>query len=231
MDVKARHGRRWFLGAIIAAVGLVFLSRCAPKANVEAPPPPPPPELAGKAAEAEALFKKGCYVGFKRAIDIYHELYAQPSMRGKILLPYVKTLILMSVREKEIGILNERYIQKAGDLVKQNPSLQAFAPYLQLSDTMYPKTKGVMRDINIMATRKVVDDVLKNVQLKNEMKARAQSDDYYAYLYVNFYAAYANYFEQKEELLGFAKLYPDSILFKYKYASADHGRIRSCSKP
>jgi len=222
MDGRSKCRNRWFLGTIIAVWGLLFLSRCAPKANVQAPPPPPTPELSSRASEAEALFKKGCYVGFKKAIDIYHELYAQPSIRGKILLPYVKALILMSVREKEIGLLNQRYIQWAGDLVSQNPSLRAFAPYVQLSDTMYPKTKGIMRDVNVTRTVKVVDDILKNAQIKAEMKARAQSDDYYAYLYVNFYSNYSNYLEQKEEVSSFAKLFPDSILFKYKTATADY---------
>ena len=221
MDLRAGHSVRWFPRIIFAVLGLMLLSCCAPKAKVQAAPPIPAPELENRAADAERFLKKGCYVGFKKAVEIYQELYAQPSIRGKITVSFIKTLILMTVRERELGILNDRYIQKATEILKENPSLRSFAPYVDLANTMYPKTKGIMRDINVVGTVKVVGDFLKNAELKADMKLKAQSDDYYAYLYVSFYSSFANYLEQKEELSGFAKLYQDSILFKYKTATAD----------
>jgi tetratricopeptide (TPR) repeat protein len=221
MDLRAGHSVRWFPRIIFAVFGLMLLSCCAPKAKVQAVPPIPTPELENRATDAERFSRKGCYVGFKKAVEIYQELYAQPSIRGKITVSFIKTLILMTVRERELGILNDRYIQKATEILKENPSLRSFAPYVDLANTMYPKTKGIMRDINVMGTVKVVGDFLKNAELKADMKLKAQSDDYYAYLYVSFYSSFANYLEQKEELSGFTKLYPDSILFKYKTATAD----------
>lgn len=221
MGVKAGHSAHWLPRIIFAVLASMLLSCCAPKEKVQTAPPTSTPELENKAVEAERFFKKGCYVGFKKAIEIYQELYTQPSMRGKITVSFIKTLILMTVRERELGILNDRYIQKAMEILKENPSLRSFVPYVELANTMYPKTKGIMRDINVMGTVKVVGDVLKNAELKADMKLKALSDDYYAYLYVNFYSSFANYLEQKEELSGFAKLYQDSILFKYKTATAD----------
>jgi tetratricopeptide (TPR) repeat protein len=221
MDDKAGHSAHWLPRIIFAVLGLMLLSCCASKEKVQTAPPTPTPELENKTAEAERFFKKGCYVGFKKAIEIYQELYAQPTMRGKITVSFIKTLILMTVRERELGILNDRYIQKAAEILKENASLRSFVPYVELANTMYPKTKGIMRDINVMGTVKVVDDVLKNVQLMADLKRKAETDDYYAYLYLSFYSSFANYLDQKEELSGFAKSYPDSIFFKYKTAAAD----------
>ena len=221
MDLKARYAAQRLCRIIPVVLGLIVLTCCAPKAAVKVTPPTAAPELEDKAAEAEALFKKGCYVGFKKAIEIYQELSARPAVKNKILIPYLKTLILMSVRQKELGLLDNKYVQRARDIVKANPSLRAFAPYVELADTMAPKTKGIMRDINVVGTVKVVADVLKNVQLKDDMKLKAQAEDYYAYLYVTFFTSYANYLDQREELSGFTKLFPDSILFKYKNATAD----------
>jgi tetratricopeptide (TPR) repeat protein len=221
MDRKARRAAQALCRIMPAVLGLIFLSRCAPNAEMRVAPPAAAPELENKAAEAETLFKKGCYIGFKRAIEIYRELSAQPAIKKKILVPYLKALILMSVRQKELGFLDNEYIQRARDVVKDNSSLRAFAPYIDLADAMSPKTRGIMRDIDVKGTVKVVADVLRNVQVKDDMKLKAQAEDYYAYLYVTFFTSFANYLEQEDELSSFTKLYPDSILFKYKNATAD----------
>jgi tetratricopeptide (TPR) repeat protein len=221
MDIKTRHAAQRLCRIIPAVLSLIVLNCCAPKAAVKMAPPAAAPEFENRTAEAEALFKKGCYVGFKKAIEIYQGLYAQRAIKNRVLVPYVKALILMSVRQKELGLLDDTYIQRARDLIKDSSSLRVFAPYVDLADAMSPKTRGIMRDINVVGTVKVVADVLKNVQLKDDMKLKAQAEDYYAYLYVTFFTSYANYLDQKEELSSFTKLYPDSILFKYKNATAD----------
>ena len=219
MSGKARHFTKRQRRIFFTVVGIISLSSCAPKAKVHVVPPAPTPRLENRAAEAESFFKKGCYVGFKKAIEIYQELYAQPAIKIRILVPYIKALVLMAVREKELGILDDKYIRRARDVMDENPSLQSFAPYVKLADAMYPKTKGIMRDIDITGTVKVVHDYLKNPKLKADMKLRALSDEYYAYLYVSFYTNYAYYLDQKEDLSGFTNLYPNSIFFKYKNAT------------
>jgi len=221
MDMKARHAGQGLCRIIPAVLASIFLTCCAPKAGVKTAPSTAAPVLDDKAAQAEAFFKKGCYIGFKKAIEIYEPMYTQRAMKNKILVPFMKALILMSVRQKELGLLDDKYIQRARDVVEDNSSLRAFAPYIDLTEAMSPKTRGIMKDIDVKGTVKVVADVLKNVQLQDDMKIKAQADDYYAYLYVSFFTSFGRYLEQKEELSNFTKLYPDSILFKYKNATAD----------
>ena len=200
-------------------MSLMLLWCCVPKAKVQVASPPIASELENRITEAHALVKKGCYVGFKRAIQVYEELYSQPSIKNTIIVPFVKILILMTVRERELGILNDSYIQKASIVIKGNPVLQFFVPYIELVNWMYPMTKGIMRDIDTIGTWQIVNNFLKNDRLNAEMRFRAESDDYFAYLYVTFSMEYAKFLNQKEELSAFAKQYPDSILFKYKNAT------------
>jgi tetratricopeptide (TPR) repeat protein len=176
-------------------------------------------EFEDQAAAADAFFKKGCYVDFKKAIAIYRELYTQLSMKDKIRVPFVKVLILMTVRERDLGILNDSYIQMASDVIQGYPTLQFSVPYIELVKWMYPKTRGIMQDIDTMGTWQIVNKFLKNKRLNAEMQLRARSDDYFAYLYVTFYLEYARYLGEKGELADFSKQYPDSILFKYKKAT------------
>ena len=221
MDMKTNHVGQGLCRTIPALLTLIFLSCCAPKEAVKTAPSIAAPVLDDKATQAEVFFKKGCYIGFKKAIEIYEQLYAQRATKNKVLVPFMKALILMSVRQKELGLLDDGYIQRARDVVRDNSSLRGFTPTIDLADAMPPKTRGIMRDIDVKGTVKVVADVLKNVQFKDDMKLKAQADDYYAYLYVTFFTSFDRYLEQREELASFTKLYPDSILFKYKNATAE----------
>jgi tetratricopeptide (TPR) repeat protein len=219
MSVNTQYGGQRHLGMIAVAFGLISLCCCAPQTEILKAHVGPTPDLEKKAAAADGFFKKGCYVGFKKAIAIYDELYFQPAIKIRILVPYIKALVLMSVREKELGILDDKYIQRTREVIKENPSLQSFAPYIELADGMYPKTKGIMKDIDVMATVKIVNDYLKNPKLSAEMKLKAFSDDYFAYLYSSFCLSYANYLDPKEYLSGIMSLYPNSVLFEYKNAA------------
>ena len=83
MNGRARHLAHKHRRIIFTVVGIIFLSCCTPKVKVHVTPPTPTPQLENRATEAESFFKKGCYVGFKKAIEIYQELYAQPAIKSK----------------------------------------------------------------------------------------------------------------------------------------------------
>lgn len=217
--VKRRRKRRSYQRILLTVISLILLWHCVPKAKVHVAPEPVASKFENRVAEADALVKKGCFVGFKRAIQIYEELYGQTFLKNKIVVPFLKTLVLMAVRERELGILNDSYIQRASNVIKGNPALQFFVPYIELVNWMYPKTKGIMRDIDTMGTVQIVNKFLKNDGLNAEMRLRAESDECFAYLYVTFFTEYARFLDRKEELSGFARKYPDSILFKYKSAT------------
>ena len=176
--------------------------------------------------EAEGEFKRGCYDGFKTAIEIYGKLYDDPSMRRRVAFPYVRALLLMIVRERELGILNNAYYEKGISVVKENPPLQQFLPFFETAHSMTIQTKGVIRDFAGGFTPRGMDDIQKQAAFEADLKAKAGIEDFNAYLYAAFYLGSGGLGInlgggtgiQRGELDVLVKTYPDSILMKYKDA-------------
>jgi tetratricopeptide (TPR) repeat protein len=211
--------------SILAAV--LFSLACAPAAKVETGPPPA--ELVRKASAADAQVKRGCYAGYKEAIRIYQELYVQPSMKPQVALPYLRSLVLMIVREREIGILDHHRYQTGIEIIRENPSLEAFVTLFNAADSLSPRTRGIMQDIDPVALKRVYDNQIDQRQAKESLYNKALTEDYYAYLYAAFFTGYGYYAERVEESIkGILARYPDSILMKYKnaiYPRPDRDRL------
>ena len=199
---------------ITAAVGIILAAACAPAGRVETGPPP---EIQLKIADASAQAARGCYIGFKNALRTYQELYAQPALRSRIASPYLRTLLLMMIREREVGILNPTNYPRAAAIIRENPALQSMLPLFDVADALSTRTRGIMQDINPVAVKRVYDDILKQVQA--ELRTKALADDYYAYLYVAFFTGYGLYAEKKDEFVADLQArHPQSVLMKYKNA-------------
>jgi hypothetical protein len=66
---------------------LLSVAACAPRAGVTVAPDP---AVEAKLAEADALLAKACYRPLKRAWRTYAELYAQPALRKRVAVPFLK---------------------------------------------------------------------------------------------------------------------------------------------
>jgi tetratricopeptide (TPR) repeat protein len=201
--------------SILAAA--LFSLTCAPEAKVETGPPPA--ELIEKASAADAQLRRGCYAGYKEAIWIYQELYTQPSMKSQVALPYLRSLLLMIIREREIGILDHHRYQTGIEIIRENPSLEGFVPLFNGADSLSPRTRGIMQDIDPVAVKRVYENQINQPQAKQALYNKALAEDYYAYLYAAFFTGYGYYAEKVEESVkGILARYPDSVLLKYKNA-------------
>jgi tetratricopeptide (TPR) repeat protein len=201
------------------ALGAALLGAiaCGPGTTVETAPPPP--ELAARAVAADGQAKRGCYVGFKNAVGIYEELYAQPAMKRRVAYPYVRTLLLLLVREREIGVLSHTSFKRASEIIAENPSLQQFRTFFDIADSLAPRTRGIMQDISITGVRKVYDDVLKAEDFQKTLRGLAEDEDYFAYIYVAFFTGYGFFTEQLDDATkDVLKRFPDSLLMRYKNA-------------
>jgi len=211
---SARDSRTLWIALVLSAAA--FAAACGPPAAVA--PPAPSPELTAKAARAEGEFKRGCYDGFKTAIGLYGSLYDDPGMRRRVAYPYVRALLLMIVRERELGILNNAYYEKGISIIKDNPPLQQFLPLFETAHSMTIQTKGVIRDFAGGFTPRGMDDIKKQAEFEADLKARTAVEDYNAYLYAAFYLGSGGYGVKREDLDALVKAYPDSILMRYKDA-------------
>ena len=76
-------------------------------------------------------------------------MYAHPGPQRRIGPAYVKTAILIDVREKEIGIVDVAYLKKALAAIRANRALGEYMLYADLTRAIWAKQKGVMGDLGI----------------------------------------------------------------------------------
>ena len=228
MRITARAGRA---SSAIGIVGLVVFSfSCAPAGSIK--PKSSAVLVQKQTAVAEAQVRRGCFVGFKRAIGIYREIYADPSARKTIAPAYLKVLLLMAVRERELGILGHDSYRASLEILSEQPALAGFQSYFEVADYLPLRTRGIMQDVDVVDVKqRVYDDILTPKQAQEDLRGKALGDDFYAYLYIAFFTGYGYYAEKKDELVGdLLNRYPESIFIKYRSAISpqpDAERLRS----
>jgi tetratricopeptide (TPR) repeat protein len=196
---------------------ILLFSFCAPHPQEKLQIAPPPVNAEAKVIEAETLTKRACYVCFKQAFQIYEDLYAYPSLKKKLALQFLKTSLLLAFRTKEIGIINPTPLNTASTLILENPELSGFLPCVKIVGSVWPKTKGVMRDIDPAYVWMIDKEELEKI--RQELKVKAASDEFMAYLHLATYCYYEYLAGEKEDISAYLKLYPDSRLVKYKNAT------------
>jgi tetratricopeptide (TPR) repeat protein len=214
--------------AACLALSVCLSFSCAPKTRVEAGPAPPD-ELEKNLSEAQAQFNRGCFVGFKKAVEIYERLYGQRTAKRRVAYPYIRALLLKLIREREVGILSHACYQKGIQVIKENPPLKTFESYFEIAESLSPRTRGIMQDISVVVVKQIYDEVLKKTQA--DLQSKALADDYHAYLYAAFFTGYALYAEKKDPFaVEILARYPDSVLLKYKnaiYPEENPGRLQA----
>jgi len=177
----------------------------------------PAPEIALKLDEAKAQVARGCYVGFKRAIRIYQELYVRPALRGPVASPYLSALLLMMLREREMGILDPGLHPRAAAVIRENPSLRSLRPLFDIADSLPARSRGIMQDINPVAMKRLTDDTL--APARADLRAKAPLNDYYAYLYIALFGGFGTYPTPDDDFIkDLLQRFPQSILISYKSA-------------
>ncbi len=179
---------------------------------------PKPDDSAAKIAEAEGLIRRGHFTAFKKAADLYKEVYLRPGRAGGVASYYVRTLVLLRIRENQIGILFGPTAEEARRVIRENPGLKGLSAFLDMADSLSAirPSQGIQTDVNPVQVKRGVDNADK---LKAELKARAADEDFYAYLYVSFFGSLSGWSsDQKEDLAPIYALFPDSPLMLYANA-------------
>ncbi|UCC40577.1 MAG: hypothetical protein JSV96_03785 [Candidatus Aminicenantes bacterium] len=198
---------------------LVPLAFCAPKKEVDAVPKISEFEYEGRIEEADTLFSRGNYSCLKEAFQIYSDLLPEPYHRESTKEKLIKTALLLTLREKELGILEYKYLAKATNLIKTSPTLPEFPIYLDIVNSIPKKTKGVTRDFvrDSSQVDMTYDEIKKHVHTWNmHLKEKSGSDEFFAYLYISLNSDLSHYIEEKPVLTPLLKIYSDSPLIQYK---------------
>lgn len=198
---------------------LIPLAFCAPKKRVDVTPKISEFEYESRIEEADALFKRGNYSCLKEAFEIYKDLLPAPYQEGLTQEKLIKTALLLTLREKELGILDYRYLGAAANLIKASPRLPEFAVYLDIVSSIPQKTKGVTRDFFRDSSQidTTYDELKKHVHTWNmRLKEKSASDEFFAYLYLALNCYLSHFIGEKPNLTPLSRDYPDSPLIQYK---------------
>lgn len=186
-----------------------------------------------KAAFTEAfhraghLFEAGHYAGLRQACCDYRKLLDVPEFRKQAGSGFIKTALLLTLREKELGIIRHDFFQEAAALAKGPPAFEALFPYLEIVEHIPDETKGIVGEIapenpagdSEDDLDRFFDWVNNRIPVLNEwLKARAASTDFDAYLYISFRSAFSSHFDNDPEPFDagrFFDIFPESPLLGY----------------
>ena len=198
---------------------LVFLTLCycAPAEKIVVIPPPP--DADAKLTAADDAAKKASYVGLKAAVRMYGDFYKFSALRKKVATPYLNAVLLFALREKEIGISNAATMELANRLIVENTALSGFVPYKDIVANIMPKGKGVMGDYDARLVSPIPYSTDELEKIHADLKTKAHSDEFFAYLSAVLTCLFPYNLKDKEDPAELLKVYPGSILLKYKAAT------------
>jgi tetratricopeptide (TPR) repeat protein len=216
----------------------IILSSCAPKDKVELQPLLLE-EFQDKTEAAERLFKTGSYACLKESYQIYQELLSiqhnQKSTKKKLL----KTAIILTIRQRELGVHDNTYLDEASALIQDNPFLSDFMTFVDLADSINPGSKGMRGDIIDDSRRAEArrERLMENMEKwRQELKEKSVAEEFYAYLYIarNCQFSYSikgkKVIREEADLTPFQGIFPQSPLIQYKLALCPKKDMESLKK-
>jgi tetratricopeptide (TPR) repeat protein len=197
-----------------------FFASCQTQKNAELSPIDSDIHLQNSKV-ADTLYTAGSYSCLKDAYDIYEELLVLPFGREATTEKLFKTSLLLSLRVKELGIIDNTYLRRAEELALAYPHLLRFESYLKIASCIPYSIKGIAGGfLDIRPNLNEYYDWLKtNIKpLDEELRANAETTEFHAYMYISFYAAFSYYIGKEYELGPFLDLFPGSAMIKYRMA-------------
>ncbi len=197
---------------------VMLLSACSGGGQVLIGPDGVPVE--SRKAEAAGLVQKGHYGAFKKAALIYAGLYTLQPARQAVAVDYVRTLVLLRIRERQLSIQSSRTVETALAVLRENPELAGLKFYVDQADLVSARTRGIQTDIDTRSfarwTQADFEKAMKAARtFQAELRAKAASEEFSAYCYLVFYASMASMREGQEDFSPLFALFPDSRLMRY----------------
>ncbi len=132
--------------AILLLTALAGLTACSPaKPAVVAPKTPDRVDSRApeRLAEADALVRAGCLDCLVSAFNTYDSLRTVPQVAGVATERATRTAVLAGLRERELGIEESGYFERARQLAAAAESLnEIIDPILEIAETMPSRTAG-----------------------------------------------------------------------------------------
>lgn len=213
---------------------LLFIFACQTRVKVGSSPPASfYLEVESALNKATAYLDRGCYIGFREAFKTLKPLVSLtapwPEFRSRLLPLYIKSGLLLGMREKEIGLATST-LDELSLLLGRPDEWVELRDFYEIARGSSVQSKGVMAyDERRFDTRAKIEDWEKwkkdMERLKEEAEQRlqrlttkAQQDEMAAYFWLS---AYFNFFSYRDSELTpqvVLSLFPHSRLVRFKIA-------------
>jgi len=168
--------------------------------------------------EADKLYERGAYTCLKKAFSLYEEALSVPVFQNQNREKLLRISILLAIREKELGFLEDTYLKKASTIISNSLSLADYSVILEIASTLPRKTAGIVGDLVEDGQRVVIpfDEIRENfTDWLALLKQRSDEDALYAYIYISSCAAFYYLIEEKPDFASIQEAYADSLLIQY----------------
>ncbi len=168
--------------------------------------------------EADKLYERGAYTCLKEAFLLYEEALSVPVFQNQNREKLLRTSILLAIREKELGFLDDAYLKKASTILSTSPSLADYSIILKIASTLPRKTAGIIGDLIEDGQRVIIpfDEIRENfADWLALLKQRSDEDAFYAYVYISSCAAFYYLIEETPDFASIQEAYADSLLIRY----------------
>ena len=171
---------------------------------------------------ADTLYTAGNYRSLKEAYKTYKKLLVVPFEQEETAEKLLKTALVLSLRVKELGVIDSSFLLQAEELIAAYPHLVKYQSYLKFISCIPYKVKGIgggFLDIT-PNLNEYYDWIKENIKpLNEELKANAEITEFFAYMYICFYAEFSYFIDEEyDNLTSFFDLFPESTMIKYRLA-------------
>ncbi len=210
---------------IIVLFLFCFIPGCTPKKKIEVTTQQLV-EYNNIIKEADSLYSRGCFIPLKKAFNLYKQALTYPVFQKKTSEKLLKTAILLGLRERELGILDEKYFSEAEKILEASPYLAEYSRLLKIAGTIPRKTVGVVGDFVEDGDRVIVtmDDLKEDIKEWTALlKEKATLEEIYAYVAMEFFSTFSYFIKQEFDFIPIEQAFPDSPLIRYKLATLPKG--------
>jgi tetratricopeptide (TPR) repeat protein len=181
-------------GLTALAVALLLGSACAKSRPTSALPAP---DVTGRLARAGDLLRTGCFDCLEEALAEYEAVLLVsnlgPADGDTAADGAIRAALLLEVRQRELGMADDGYLQRAKDLIGTRPDrVAAFSPHLYSVESLPRRDARFLGPTGPDGLRRMQELRVNFPALVEERRLGADADPLAAYLWLAFYCTHSD---------------------------------------
>ena len=187
---------------------------------------PSAPDVSGRLGKADGLLRTGCFDCLEEALAEYEAVRSVPNARpvdaDAAVDGSIRALLLLELRQRELGMADDGYLQRATDLIgTREDRLAAFTPHLYSVESIPRRDARFLGPTGPDGLRRTQELRAKFPALVEERRLKADADPLAAYLWLAFYCTHSDSRDDRSlsTLLGPLVRMRDAPIVEYRAAT------------